>query len=924
MAIGVVACLCILGQAVAEAQVPQTSPLAPHAAGVASLRCEYLADPLGIDVVKPRLSWVTADPTALRSPETSRGLKQAAYQILVAATPELLANGQGDRWDSGKVESARSIHVEYAGMPLESRMACHWKVRVWLALGDDKDGRATEWSKPSLWTMGLLKPEDWGEAKWIGLESYSQSAGEHTRLPARHLRRDFVVEKEVMQATGYFCGLGESDLYLNGQKVGDHERDPGMTMFSKRCLYVTFDVKNLLKQGPNSIGAILGNGRFFAPRLTKPAPFKNFGFPRMLLLIHIRYADGTDGNFVSDENWKVTDQGPIRSNNEYDGEEYDARMEMPGWDQAGFDDSRWEKAQVVAAPGGRIEARMFEPMRITETFIPEKITNPEPGVFIVHFAKGFYGTIRLKVSGPAGTKVVMRSAFDLFPDGRFKVENNRSAKTTDSYILKGGGQEVWRPRFRGQGTRYVEITGFPGVPQLANFEGLFMHDDLEETGTFECSNPLINHLNRLMRYDQLGQKQSHPKELERDERMGWLGGSGTYVVDESVHQNAAAFYAKWLGDARLEQKADGSISDVCPAYWDFQSGSLVWPADLILIPLAIYEYYGDRRVLEDNYEVMKKWVLSTMRWLKEDSTVDHDVYGDWCAIVPTPKPLIGTAYFYNNCKQLSRVAGLLGKTGDEARFADLAKKTGEAFNKRFLDPKTGTYMGDTQCSYLLPLAFGLVPEANRQAVVANLVNNIMVIHKQHVSVGLVGMAWMMRTLNDIGRADVAYALASQKDKPSWGYMVAKDASGMWEKWDHDTANPGMNGSGFLMMSGDLNAWFYQGLAGIHPDPGQPGFQHIIVKPQPVGDLAYVKASYKSMHGLIVSNWKREGDNLAMDVTIPINTTATVHVPANAAAGVTESGTSAPNADGVKFLRRENGAAVYAVGSGTYRFHSTFP
>ncbi len=890
-------------------------PAAPAAANVTNLRCEYLVNPLGIDAAKPRLSWVIESDR--------RGERQTAYQVLVASTPELLAKDQGDLWDSGKVTSDQSIQVEYKGKPLTSRIRCFWKVKSWTAQSGGK-GEETPWSKPALWTMGLLGPNDWREAKWIGLESQPQPKDGYPRLPARYLRRDFVVEKAVKRATAYFCGLGESDLFLNGKKVGDHVRDPGMTMFSKRCLYVTFDIKQLLKTGANSVGAILGNGRFFAPRRDKPAPFKNFGWPRMILVICVEYADGAEQNIISDESWKATNQGPIRANNEYDGEEYDARMEMPGWDRPGFDDSRWEKAQVMAAPGGRLEARMYEPMRIAETFKPVRISNPDPGVFIVHFEKGFYGTVRLKVSGPAGTKVIMRSAFDLFPDGRFKVENNRSAKTTDTYILKGGGQEVWRPRFRGQGTRYVEVTGFPGVPRLENFDGLFMHDDIEETGAFECSSPLINQINRLMRYDQMGQKQSHPKELERDERMGWLGGSGTYVVDENVHLNSAAFYAKWMEDARLEQNADGSISDVCPAYWDFRSGSLVWPADVILIPLALYEYYGDRRVLESNYEVMKKWVLYTALLQKEDFTVDHDRYGDWCAIVPTPKPLIGTAYFYNNCKQLSRVAKLLGKAGDEARFADLAKKTGDAFNKRFFNPQTGQYQGDTQCSYILPLAFGLVPEANRHAVVANLVDNIMVVHKQHVSVGLVGMAWMMRTLNDIGRADVAYALASQKSKPGWGYMVAMDASGMWEKWDHDTAGPGMNGSGFLMLTGDLNAWFYQGLAGINPDPEQPGFKHIILKPQPVGDLSHVNASYKSMHGRIVSNWKRDGAHLTMDVTIPANADATVHVPAKDAASVTESGRPADKVDGLKFLRMENGAAVYEVGSGSYRFVSALP
>ncbi|MCX6997487.1 MAG: family 78 glycoside hydrolase catalytic domain [Kiritimatiellaeota bacterium] len=771
--------------------------------------------------------------------------------------------------------------------------------------------------------MGLVKPEDWQGAKWIGLDARLPKS-EHTRLAARYLRREFVIGKPITSATAYFCGLGESELYLNGKNVGDRERDPGMTMFSKRCLYVTFDAKDLLKEGSNAIGAIVGNGRFFAPRVARPARYKNFGAPRMLLSIRICFADGSLQDIVSDESWRATDQGPIRANNEYDGEEYDARLEMPGWDRVGFNDSGWKQAELLSAPGGRLQSRMYEPMRITERFKPVKITNPDPGVYIVHFAKGFYGTIQIKMSGAAGDKVVMRSTFDLLANGRLNIANNRSAKTSDIYILKGGGEETWRPRFRGQGTRYVEVTGFPGTPQLADFEGLFMHDDIEETGKFECSDALINQLDRLMRYDQLGQKQSHPKELERDERMGWLGGSGTYAVDEFVHLNSAAFYAKWMGDARLEQNADGSISDVCPAYWNFRSKSLVWPADVILIPLALYDYFGDRRVLEENYETMKKWVVYTLALLKPDDTVDHDKYGDHCPVVPTPLPLIGTAYMHNNCKQLSRVARLLGKDQDAKHFADIAAKVKTAYNKRFFDPKSNTYEGKTQCAYVLSLAFDLVPEDRRQAVIENLVNDIMVVRQRHVSVGLVGMAWIMRTLNDRGRADVAYALVTRTDKPSWGYMLAKDASGMWEKWDHDTAGPGMNGQGFLMLTGDLNAWFYQGLAGINPDPQQPGFKHIILKPQPVGDLKYVRASYQSMHGLIVSDWKIAQGKFLWNVTVPANATATLHVPARNADSVTESGKPAGQAEGLKFLRMERGAAAYEVGSGTYQFQATLP
>ena len=382
----------------------------------------------------------------------------------------MLAKDGGDLWDTGKVESDRSVHVEYARRALMSRMWCYWKVRVW----DDR-GQCSAWSAPAFWTMRLLKPADWGKAQWIGWDrGYHRKSGEHTRLAARYLRREFAVNGTVKYAAVYVCGLGEFELSLNGRKLGDRERDPGNTLFSRRVLYVTFDVTLILRQGVNALGVILGNGRYFTPRATVM-----FGYPKMILHLRIEYENGSVQDLISDGRWKITDRGPIRANNECDGERYDARMEMPGWERPDFDDSKWQKVQRVKEPGGRLQARMFEPMRITEVLKPVAITNPKPGVCIVDMGQGFYGTVRLKVSGPAGTRVQMRSSFSLLRDGRLNVLNNRSARTTDVYIMSGRGQEHWRPHFRGQGYRYDEVTGFLGRPTAKNFQGLVMHDNVE-------------------------------------------------------------------------------------------------------------------------------------------------------------------------------------------------------------------------------------------------------------------------------------------------------------------------------------------------------------------------------------------------------------------------------------------------------------
>ena len=899
--------------------------VAAAAADLTNLRCEYLANPLGSDVTKPRLSWVIAD-SGQRSEE--RGRQQSAYQVLVATTPELLAKDTGDLWDSGKVASDQSTQVEYAGIPLESRLSCHWKARVWL-----NDDKATEWSQPALWTMGLLKPDDW-QGKWIGLDRHDASAAandpEQRRLPARYLRRDFTVDKEIVQATAHVCGLGLFELQLNGRKVGNHCLDPGLTQYDKRALYVTFDVSKELRAGSNTIGVTLGNGRFYAMRTKVPFPMHNFGFPKLLMQLEIAYRDGTRQTVISDENWRVTDAGPIRSNSEYDGEEYDARMELPGWAEPGYDAAAWEKAAVVAAPQGRLQAQMIEPIRVTDVRKPVAISQPRPAMFLLDMGQAYYGTVRLTVAGPAGTRVQLRSAYDLNADGTLRIQDNRSAKTTDIYVLKGGGAETWAPRFRGQGYRYVEVTGFPGTPALENFEGLVMHTDFAAAGGFRCSNELVNRIHDNIRWTQRAYVRSVPMEPDRDERMGWLGTQAKDFESNCCNFDMAALLEKWLEDIRLDQLPDGHLPDVAPTYWAMYNQGIVWPSNIAILPEILHDLYGDRRALEANYAALTLWLKFISRHLKPDSTVDLSKYGDWCDAYSmdggretggTPDPLIGTAYFHNNCRIAARIAGLLGKPDDAKHFTELAAKINEGFNRRFFDKEKHTYGPGTQTCDVLPLAFGMVPLDQRAAVAGHLAHNVLVERKGHLSVGMVGVFWLMQVLTETGHADAAWTVVTQTTRPSWGYMISKGATSVWERWDSDTRGPGMNSEALLILAGNLDAWFYRTLGGIQCDPEIPGFKHIIMRPQPPADLAWVNVHYDSIHGRIVSNWKREGVDLTMEVTIPINTTATLHVPARDGAAVTESGKPAAQAQGVRFLRMENGAAVYALGSGHYQFHS---
>ncbi|MCX6878073.1 MAG: family 78 glycoside hydrolase catalytic domain [Verrucomicrobia bacterium] len=1070
-------------------------PLNAFAADLTNPRCEYLVNPQGIDVTQPRLSW-KIEVRGQRS--EVRGQRQSAYQVLVASTLELLAKDQGDLWDSGKVASDQSIQVEYAGKQLASRRSCHWKVRLW-----DQDGKVSAWSQPALWTMGLLKPDDW-QAKWIGLDQTQSSmntrlgpaqwiwfpegepassvpvgvryfrrtvslpagrkivkasvamtadnafalyvngrkagqgddlnapvamdltailrAGANTlavaatnvgdapnpagliaaltvefaegsplvvgtdpqwksnqakeegweragfndarwpaakalgafgigpwgqlkqqggdearRLPARYLRREFQVDKKVARATAYVCGLGLFELRLNGAKVGDHVLEPGLTDYDKRCYYVTFDVTDRLCRGGNALGVVLGNGRFWAMRLNVPTRTRSFGTPRLLLQLAIDYTDGSRSWVCSDESWRLTDQGPIQANNEYDGEDYDARLESPGWDQPGFRDASWSQARILDAPAGVLAAQMGDPIRVTEILKPRTIKSPKPGVHIFDMGQNMVGWCRLKVQGAAGTTVQLRHAETLNSDGTLYTANLRSAKATDHYTLKGTGPEIYEPRFTYHGFRYVEITGFPGTPDLAAIEGCVVHDDLPRAGEFACSNELLNQIARNIFWGTRGNYRSIITDCpQRDERQAWLGDRAAEGLGETSLFNIAPIYGKWLADIADSQQPDGRLSDVTPAYWPFYNNNVTWPSLAIIVPGMLYDEYGDLRALQQNYPVMKKW-MGLMGGTVRDGITAADNYGDWCAppetqqLIHTKDParktdgsLLATSYYFHDLRLMARYAAILGQPEDARGFGREADIIQAAFNRRFYKSVQAQYDNGSQTSFILPLMFDMVPADQRARVFEQLVDKITNQTPGMIGTGLIGGQWLMRTLCDNGRPDLAYAIATRTEYPSWGYMVRQGATTMWELWNGNTADPAMNSGNHVMLIGDLYIWMNRYLAGIRSDPGQVGYKHIMIRPVIQGDLQFVRAWRDSPYGRIVSNWKRDARELTMEVTIPGNTTALVYVPAKDAAGVSESGKPTDKVEGVKFLRMEHNAAVYAVGAGIYRFQSTLP
>ncbi len=816
-----------------------------------------------------------------------------------------------------------AVRVEFeSGDPLLVLSSSHWKTTA----------------KPeSGWEMPDFLDIAWPAAKELGNYGMapwgpSAFAAEH-RLPARWLRQEFTVEKKVRRAVVYWSGLGLSELYLNGQKVGNHVLSPGLTDYDKRILYEAFDVTGQLVQGRNAIGLVLGNGRFYAPRGDGSA--RNFGFPKALVQLNLEFEDGSRASVVSDTTWKLTTQGPIRANNEYDGEEYDARMELAGWSRPGFDDADWEAAQTVDAPSGVLAAQMAEPLRVTEIIRPVSVKQLRPGVYIFDMGQNMVGWCRLKVSGPKGTQVQMRHAETLNPDGSLYVANLRTARATDLYTLKGQGTEVWEPRFTYHGFRFVEMTGFPGEPNLSTLEGRVVHDDMEKTADFTSSNELLNRIHHNVFWGVRGNYRSIPTDCpQRDERQGWLGDRSQVSRSESYLFDVAAFYTKWMQDLADSQKPDGSIPVVSPNYWPLYYDDLTWPSTFIFVHGMLYDQYGDKRVIERDYPAMKKWIEHERSYL-QDGLMPKDQYGDWCVPPEDPKlihsqdparitdkTLLGTTYYYYLLRTMARYARLLDKPPDAAEFEAQAEHVDAAFQRRFFKPLAAMYDNGTQTSSVLPLYFGMVPPESRAALIDTLIRRIEEESHGHVGTGLVGAQWLMRTLTENGHADTAYQIATQETYPGWGYMVEKGATTIWELWNGDTADPAMNSGNHVMQIGDLAVWMYEYLAGIRSDPEKPGFQHIIIRPYPVGDLTFVKASHKSMYGTIASSWKRSGSTFSLEVTVPPNTTAAVWLPAKDPSAVTESGHKPASAPGVKFVRAEHDGVLFEVESGSYSFRSS--
>ncbi len=897
-------------------------------AGPVDLRCEGIVDPLGVGRAHPRLSW--------RVEASGRGQTTSACRVAVATTEARLLAGQADLWDSGRIALERAPGVAYAGRPLACGETAYWRVRLW-----DGDGHPSEWSPIARWEAGPSDGAEW-DARWIRSPRPlpQGDAAFFEDQPASQFRREFRVSGPVRQARAYVTGLGCYELRLNGQRVGDRLLDPGWTDFAQRVYYSTYDVTALLAEGPNAVGALVGNGWY------NPLPLRAWGWlnlrehltvgpPRLLARLVIDYADGRRETVCTDGSWRVA-ESPIVRNSLYLGERYDARREQPGWDRPGFDDRAWEPAVEAVEPVGRLEAEPIPPVRVTEVLEPVAVTEPRPGVRIYDLGVNLAGHARIEVEGPAGAEVRLRYGELLRDDGTLnpmtsvagQVKEGRcnggpgappTAWQEDRYTLRGEGIERWAPRFTFHGFRYVEVTGEGRVGRLVAER---THTDVEPAGAFQCSEPLLNDIHAMARRTLVSNLFSVQSDCPHREKFGYGGdivAASAYAMQEyDMH----AFYAKAVRDLADAARPNGGFTETAPfvgiadAGLGEGSGPVGWGTAHPLLTWRLYQTYGDGELLAEQYPAACRWVellrRSAVEGILANGISDHE------SLAPKPQALTGTAFYYQNVRLVERMARALGHAEDAARYATLAESIAGAFNARFLDPATGRYDSGTQCCQAAALYHGLVPEEQREAALRVLLDDLYASGSARLTTGIFGTEYLLMALTDAGRAEAAMDLVNHREFPGWGYMLEHGATTLWEHWAFSDDTFSHNHP----MFGSVSEWLVAGLGGIRPADDAVGFDRIEIRPQVVPGLDHVRAAYRSVRGDVLCEWRRSGSRLRLHVVIPPEARATVWVPTSDPGSVRESGRPADEATGIRVGPAEAGAVVCAVGSGDYRFEST--
>ncbi len=878
---------------------------------IASLKVEMQENPEGLSALTPRFSWQITS----KSP----GLIQQSYQIQVAPSEEDLKKGVNLLWDSGIVNSDESVLISYGGQPLSSRGLYFWRVKVGTNQGN------SNWSQVNRWSMALLNDSEW-QAKWIGEDALSnpnETDKNNTRLAARYLRKPFDAKSsKIQRGVLYIAGLGAYEAYLNGKRISDDVFAPTVSWYPNRVYYNTYDVTPLLRKGSNILAVKLGNGRYFGMRESRSLMF---GLPRMLAQLEIEYSDGSREVIPSDESWKVTSRGPIVANNEFDGEEYDARLELAGWETGGYDDASWQQAHTMATPEGKLTAQPNPNIRVMEEIKPVRISRLADGKFILDMGQNMVGWLKInKLNGKKDQPVTMRFAEILNPDSTIYLANIRSAKVTDIYTPAKDGPFSWEPSFVYHGFRFVEISGLDEQPELSSFTGKVVYDNMETTGQFETSNDIINQTFKNAYWGIRGNYRGMPTDCpQRDERQGWLGDRATGCFGEAFVFNNALLYSKWAQDIEDSQSPEGSISVVSPRYWTIYNDDVTWPAAYFYAAKMLYHQYGDREPIRKHYPSMKRYLERIQQVSMQDFILTKDTYGDWCMppekqeLIHSQDPsrktagaVLSTTMYYSLLNLMVEFAQLTGNQQDIQGFKELASRIKEAYNATFFNADSAKYDNNTVTANILSLQLGLVPEGKEQQVFENIVQKTEVDFDGHVSTGVLGIQQLMRGLTQYGNVDLAYKIATNETYPSWGYMIKKGATTIWELWNGDTADPAMNSANHVMLLGDLIIWYYEDLAGIKNHPGSVAYKKLWMEPKFPKGLSHVKASYKSVYGEIKSEWTKENGSFNWNITIPGNTSAVVRLPK-------ELQIVKPVQAGVKSFKETDSGVEIELGSGNY-------
>ena len=830
------------------------------------LQCDYLESPLGIDNPNPRLSWKLDD--------VRKSAKQTAYQMWVGTDSLQVVHERGNMWDSKKQSSDNTLQM-YAGQELAPFSKYFWKVKVW-----DKDGIPSV-SKISSFETGMMSMKNW-QGAWIG-----DGHGIDYK-PAPYFRKVFQTKKKIKSARAYLVAAGLFELYLNGEKIGNHRLDPLYTRFDRKNFYLTFDVTKYLQEGKNAIGVLLGNGWFNHQSIATwnfhEAAWRNR--PAFCMDLRITYDDGTVEVVSSDRDWK-TSGGALVFNSIYTAEHYDARLKQKGWNTVNFDDSKWKGVRYRQAPSNQIVSQQVQPIRAVEEIKPQKVTQLNDTTFVFDFARNMSGTSRIKVAGEAGTVIRLKHGERLYENGHVDLSNidvyyypkdNSDPFQTDILTLSGEGEDDFMARFNYKGFRYVEVTtSKPLKLDENNLKAYFIHSDVTQRGAIKTSSPLIDRMCWATNNAYLSNLMGYPTDCPQREKNGWTGDGHLAIETALYNYDGITVYEKWLGDHRDEQQPNGVLPDIIPTHgWGYGTDNgLDWTSTIAIIPWNLYMFYGDSKPLADNYENIKAYVNYVDRIAPNGLTTWGR--GDWVPVKSkSNKELTSSVYFYVDATILSKTAKLFGKEDDYQHYKALAEKIKQAINAKYLNKETGIYANGSQTELSVPLMWGVVPEDCKEKVVKNLAEKV----KQagfHLDVGVLGAKAILNALSRNGEFETAYKVAVQDTYPSWGWWIVNGATTLLENWDLKATR---DISDNHMMFGEIGGWFYKGIGGIYPDELNPGFKHIRLEPNFPTELTHFEAKHDSPQGEIVSSWKRKGKRLTYTVKVPANSTATLSFPSN--------------------------------------------